>query len=265
VAGEFDAVVFGSIHRQKDLYRRAADEGLFKTDVPVAFLDGEDILPNEYLKLQLMLSTRGHSLTILDFVHQNRDVLFNKALHNGVYFKRELTSEIYREAGVNTLISTSFSIPRAHIRNTAPEKTQRYMTHVQCDEARKIPEINKNSTKKYAFTSEREYFDDIAAAKYGITMKKGGWDCMRHYEIAANYTIPCFYQLDDKPNRCAPHGLQDLNNCITFDSASELQEKVELVESKGWYDNIASSAHAWATENTCRKRAASIIKYLSSY
>ena len=31
-------------------------------------------------------------------------------------------------------------------------------------------------------------------------MKKGGWDCMRHYEILANSCIPYFPEINDCPS-----------------------------------------------------------------
>jgi len=50
-------------------------------------------------------------------------------------------------------------------------------------------------------------------------MKRGGWDCLRHYEIAAAGAVPCVRQLEGKPSSCAPHGLQ----------AGELRQLSELV------------------------------------
>lgn len=51
----------------------------------------------------------------------------------------------------------------------------------------------------YIFETEEEYYNNYKIAKFGITMKKSGWDCMRHYEILANYCIPLFENLDACP------------------------------------------------------------------
>ena len=33
----------------------------------------------------------------------------------------------------------------------------------------------------YTYHTESAYYDSYAASYFGITFKKGGWDCMRHY------------------------------------------------------------------------------------
>lgn len=38
-----------------------------------------------------------------------------------------------------------------------------------------------------------------ASCYYAVTMKKSGWDCMRHYEIIAAGCIPYFLEIDDIP------------------------------------------------------------------
>ncbi len=51
----------------------------------------------------------------------------------------------------------------------------------------------------YAFTDEKEYMGAYAKCYYAITMKKGGWDCLRHYEILAAGCIPYFIDLHRLP------------------------------------------------------------------
>jgi len=50
----------------------------------------------------------------------------------------------------------------------------------------------KRST--YTFGTQDSYYDQYATSLFGITMKKAGWDCMRHYEILAAGAVP--YMLD---------------------------------------------------------------------
>ena len=52
----------------------------------------------------------------------------------------------------------------------------------------------------YAFTDEKEYMGAYAKCYYAITMKKGGWDCLRHYEILAAGCIPYFIDLHLLPD-----------------------------------------------------------------
>ena len=53
--------------------------------------------------------------------------------------------------------------------------------------------------KPYPFSLEEEYDNDYAASYYAFTMKKGGWDCMRHWEILASGTVPYFSNLEHLP------------------------------------------------------------------
>jgi hypothetical protein len=44
--------------------------------------------------------------------------------------------------------------------------------------------------KIYSYDSYSEYLHEYASSRYGITFKKGGWDCFRHIEIMAAGSIP---------------------------------------------------------------------------
>ena len=46
---------------------------------------------------------------------------------------------------------------------------------------------------------EAEYYQMYQQSWFAHTRKKGGWDCLRHYEILANGCIPLFENLDDCP------------------------------------------------------------------
>ena len=52
-----------------------------------------------------------------------------------------------------------------------------------------------NSTIK----TEEEYYKEYASSVAAYTYKKGGWDCMRHYEILMNGCIPLFYGIESCP------------------------------------------------------------------
>ncbi len=54
--------------------------------------------------------------------------------------------------------------------------------------------------KTYIYYDEGEYYKDYQRSYFGITKKKAGWDCMRHYEILANGCIPYFLDID----KCSP-------------------------------------------------------------
>ena len=52
----------------------------------------------------------------------------------------------------------------------------------------------------YIYREESEYYKDYQRSYFGITRMKGGWDCMRHYEILANGCVPYFLDIDNCPS-----------------------------------------------------------------
>lgn len=56
-------------------------------------------------------------------------------------------------------------------------------------------------SRNYIYDNEADYYKGYQRAYYGITRKRAGWDCMRHYEILANGCIPYFIDLD----KCDPN------------------------------------------------------------
>lgn len=222
-SGEFEEVVFGSIWRQTGMFARLFFTGMFNRSRPrMRFLDGED-----------------------------QPVLFAPACLCGSYFKRELTGRSL----FSSVRKIGFSIPSEKIRPYGVPKDRMFAKHVQCEEAYKIEEIRQNCQRKYGFSEESAYYDDIARSEYAVTMKKAGWDCMRHYEIAANGTVPCFYELDKKPEFCAPHGLIDMENVVSFRTAGELMEKINYIKASGIYSRLQQNALNWARKNSCEMLA----------
>lgn len=64
----------------------------------------------------------------------------------------------------------------------------------------------QQNTYQFGPTMEKEYNEMYQKSLFAHTMKKGGWDCLRHYEILANGCIPIFKDLDN----CPPHILTTL-------------------------------------------------------
>jgi hypothetical protein len=77
-----------------------------------------------------------------------------------------------------------FSIPESKMIDKIPQKER--------DFAFLIPW--QQST--YIYSDEDTYRQDYQRSFFAITCKKGGWDCMRHYEIMANGCIPYFLNLE---------------------------------------------------------------------
>jgi hypothetical protein len=94
----------------------------------------------------------------------------------GTYCKRECTDSRAKPI--------TFAIPESQLIKGVPLKTKLFGTIVPSD------------LNTYIFNTELEYYQDYASSYYGITHKKAGWDCMRHYEILANRCIPFFTDLE---------------------------------------------------------------------
>jgi hypothetical protein len=97
------------------------------------------------------------------------------------YFKRELVEKH------PNLIPITFALPTSKLAEPTTNKTQEFAT---C-----LP----GQPETYIFKEENPYYEDYQKSYYGVTMKKAGWDCMRHYEILGNYCMPYFVGLEDCP------------------------------------------------------------------
>ena len=51
----------------------------------------------------------------------------------------------------------------------------------------------------YIYNNETDYYNEYRKSLFSITTKKSGWDCMRHYEIMANGSIPYFQNIEACP------------------------------------------------------------------
>ena len=52
----------------------------------------------------------------------------------------------------------------------------------------------------YIYDTEESYYNMYKSSKFGITHKKYGWDCLRHYEILASRCVPIFKDLSNCPS-----------------------------------------------------------------
>jgi hypothetical protein len=63
---------------------------------------------------------------------------------------------------------------------------------------------------EYFAEYESDLYEDYRRSHFGITMKKAGWDCQRHYEIAFNLCLPYFWDIEDCPPRVMTHWNKEL-------------------------------------------------------
>lgn len=58
--------------------------------------------------------------------------------------------------------------------------------------------------------NEEDYYNEYKSSYFARTNKKGGWDCLRHYEILACGCVPLFTDLHDCPQNTLTHLRKDL-------------------------------------------------------
>lgn len=192
------------------------------------------------------------------------------AHHHFPYFKREWTTDTYfylwmrilpaawrKRLQPKNLQRIAFSIPDDKIVKVLPVKLKNFPKHiVDLELAARLPD----AFTSYAFSTEQDYYKDLQESRFGITTKRAGWDCLRHYEIAANGTVMCFRDLHKKPDTCAPHGLIDGHNCIAYTSVDELMAKIETIGPEQ-YKQLQRMSWQWAKDNSSLNRAKSLLTH----
>ncbi len=250
-AGDFDLVVFGSIWEQYDYFVEV--QHLLNPDQTLIFdgADSERVVPYAG---RWFYSPGFSSLPKPQFRFK--------------YFKREWTTKsrfsVFAAALPDwatrlfpphgNLNKTAFSIPANKIVTKRPVKTKDFPSHIVDGE---LAALLGGQDTGYKFTREEDYYNDLRTSKFGITTKRSGWDCLRHYEIAANCAVPCFRDLDLKPATCAPHGLNAMNS-ISYRNASDLLTRIDSL-SENEYIELQSGAMAWVVEHSCEARARQLI------
>jgi len=129
-------------------------------------------------------------------------------------FKRELVIE------EPNIWPTGFGIPKERIRGLAFNRKKQLYQKTAPDDAIFKPIQDLGGTRDHhVFTDEEEYYNDLSSSWFGLTCKKGGWDCLRHYEIIASGALLLFKDYHDKPPLCSPQKLP----CFSYSSLEELE------------------------------------------
>ena len=131
--------------------------------------------------LQLVLDAYPRERIV--FIDGEDDGNIHHMVGRGWYFKRELDS------AHPDILPIQFGVPKEKIRPIDLSRKTRLMAH--CDP-------RDRSTMVY-YDSESRYYDQYSDAWFGYTMRKGGWDCMRHHEIIAAGCLPYFEDFDNCP------------------------------------------------------------------
>ncbi len=157
----------------------------------------------------------------------------------------------------------SFSIPAEKICYVDPAaKCKEFPRHIV---DREVAEAVRGSfhsaigSDSYTFTQETDYYADLQASRFGITTMRAGWDCLRHYELAANGCVLCFRDLDRKPPLCAPHGLNE-GNCIPYRSYADLRDRLDRLSAAD-YGELQAQTYRWIERHTTVNKAKELLAY----
>ena len=85
------------------------------------------------------------------------------------------------------LFPITFSIPKEKICDINIQKTKI------------LSNLIPGNISTYIYNTEQEYYNEYQKSYFAITRKKGGWDCLRHYEILANRCVPLFIDINECP------------------------------------------------------------------
>lgn len=190
-ANYFDLVMMSYVSaREKNWY----------TPGPNAFV--KEIIKH-YDKKQIVM-LEGHDLP---------DFFVDEAFEYATYFKREPFGN-YRN---DIMYPISFAFPEEKIQTSLPKvRTQAKM------KPKPLGKIGRDY--KYPYKTEQDYYDGYRHSLFGLTYKKSGWDCMRHYEIMGCRCLPFFTDID----QCPPEVCKTLPKDLIK----------EAVKMRGLYDDI---------------------------
>lgn len=184
----YDVVIYGQIHRCIDLWDEVVSN---YPSNRVVCIDGEDWMVTYYtiknLSKHLIKSLVGKCLGKEEYSDGIKKIYQNKALslscsRQATLFKREMS-----EKDIHLFKPIFFAIPKDCVVDKVPNKNRR-LAHI-------IP--GKKET--YIYKTEHDYFKGYQDAIWGMTFKKNGWDCLRHYEILGNGCIPYFPGINKCP------------------------------------------------------------------
>ena len=159
-------------------------------------VDRDDIknkIKKDFFNLIIYGSSRGKNLFLDEAIQSRSKIIFvdtsddghidKTKINKGLYFKRELYSS---EKNVYPI---HFAIPKKKIASSINLNPRNILSPL-------IP----GKMKTYIYKQENEYYEMYQNSIFSLTYKKNGWDCLRHYEILANGSIPMFIELEECPN-----------------------------------------------------------------
>lgn len=198
----------------------------------------------------------GHDL----YGHANRHVDYLGEKIIGVQrrysFKRELIEE-----NLPDVFPTGFGIPEHMIQPSDCYTKSQWFQKTAPPHA-----LFQTGPSKHVFTDEREYYNDMKNSWFGLSCKKGGWDCLRHYEIIASGSLLMFRDFDQKPKTCSPQDLPAISYSSPEEARGIMERLVRNNRPTDEYINILLKQKQWLMQHgTTRARARKILDILETY
>ena len=132
----------------------------------------------------LFLDIAVNSKSKIIFIDGHDDTYIEKKfLKYGLYFKREYIETTKNVEPIN------LSVPKSKILKSIDIKP----IHL-------VAPLIPGKSKTYIYKNEEDYYKMYQKSIFGITYKKTGWDCMRHYEILMNGCLPLFLDIENCPD-----------------------------------------------------------------
>jgi len=160
-------------------------------------IDRTDIkkkIEKNFFNLIIYGSSRGKNLFLEEAIKSKSKIVFvdtsddgyidKNKIGMGIYFKRELYSFEKNVYPIN------FAIPKKKI-----------VSSINLNPKNILSPLIPGKMKTYIYEKEDKYYEMYQNSIFSLTYKKNGWDCLRHYEILANGSIPLFIKLNDCPDK----------------------------------------------------------------
>ncbi|PTX21464.1 hypothetical protein C8N40_102440 [Pontibacter mucosus] len=268
---QYDLIVFSDIFEQCDLFNSIYKSISAERRRTLCIVDGYDIATLfPYFNFFFNLRVRPWS-----FLYSTR---------GAQYFKREYnnSAELYgfakdRYASLNAIFSVFLRRPKNRfytITMSVPEEIIEYVPYQSklkdFVDYNVDPELDSLFPNREAvevgkwlpsFENQCQYYQDIKNSRFGITTRRAGWDCLRHYEYAAMGAILCFKNLNSKSKLCAPLDL-DKTNCIPYSDKEDLIAKIRR-KTTGELESIQEAQYKWVSGYTTKAVANKFIAQVS--
>jgi hypothetical protein len=157
----------------------------------------------------------GHDL----YGNAPRKIIYNGEEVIGAQYPKSFKRELVEDLIDLKVFPSGFGIPEERIMLIDySAKTQQYQKTAPAISLFEESSEMGGGFSHHKFTKETDYYDDINRSWFGLTCKKGGWDCLRHYEIIAGGALLLFRDYDKKHPLCSPQHLP----CFSYSSKEEL-------------------------------------------